>query len=77
MMQEAGKVPALKDRALVAQKNADIRKRKQALLVDVERLKPLAKKGKGVTKEMVARRQDRVRVSRFQHMPSNYSVLHM
>lgn len=59
-MQEAGKVPTLKDRALVAQKNADIRKRKQGLLSEIEKLRPLVKKGKAVTKEIVAQRQDRV-----------------
>jgi hypothetical protein len=58
-MQEAAAVPALKDRALVAQKNADIRKRKQALLADIEQLKVIAKKGK-ISKEVMVSRQERV-----------------
>lgn len=60
LSEEAGKVPTLKDRALVAQKNADIRKRKQGLLSEIEKLRPLIKKGKTVTKEIVAQRQDRM-----------------
>lgn len=60
-MQEATSVPQLKDRALVAQKNADIRKRKQALLAEVPQLKTIVKKGK-VTQEMVVARQERVRL---------------
>lgn len=58
-LQEASSVPQLKDRALVAQKNADIRKRKQALLAEVPQLKTIVKKGK-VTQEMVVARQERV-----------------
>ena len=69
MYQEASTVPSLKDRALVAQKNADIRKRKQALLADVGRLHPLIKKGKAVTKQIVAGRQDRVRLRRSRDSP--------
>lgn len=52
-------MPQLKDRALVAQKNADIRKRKQALLAEITQLKTIIKKGK-VTQEMVVARQERV-----------------
>lgn len=58
-LQEATGVPQLKDRALVAQKNADIRKRKQALLAELPQLKAAIKKGK-VTQEMVVARQERV-----------------
>eukprot|EP00892_Ulva_mutabilis_P002278 jgi/Ulvmu1/12050/UM083_0063.1 len=59
--EEAMGVPQLKDRALVAQKNADIRKRKQALLAELPQLKTIIKKGK-VTQEMVVARQERIRL---------------
>lgn len=59
--EEAVGVPQLKDRALVAQKNADIRKRKQALLAEIPQLKSVIKKGK-VTQEMVVARQERIRL---------------
>jgi hypothetical protein len=62
-VQAAGHVPTIRDRAQVALANADIRKRKAALLADVANLKTLVKQGK-VTKEQALERQQRVRFCR-------------
>ena len=58
-MQEAAKVAGLRDRAKLALKNAEIRKRKAALNTRVEELDPLAKKGK-VNKDTFTRRRAQV-----------------
>ena len=58
-MQEAAKVAGLRDRAKLALKNAEIRKRKAALNTRVEELDPLAKKGK-VNKDTFTQRRAQV-----------------
>lgn len=58
-MQDASQVPSIRDRAKIALKNAEIRKRKGILNARIQELEPLIKKGK-VSKDMVASRRLRV-----------------
>lgn len=62
LMRQADEVAEEPNRAIVAARNAEIRKAKQALLTEgVEGLQKKVKKGKGVTKVLVEERQRRVK----------------
>lgn len=62
LMQQAYEIAQERNRAIVAQRNAGIRKRKLELLnVNMETLSKKIKKGKGVTKEVIEQRQDKFR----------------
>ncbi|KAI8464827.1 MAG: Qc-snare protein, SYP7-family [Monoraphidium minutum] len=62
LMRQAEEIAEEQNRAVVAARNAEIRKAKQALLTDgIEGLQKKVKKGKGVTKVLVEERQRRVK----------------
>lgn len=62
LVQEAAEIAEEKNRAVVAAKNAEIRKAKNELLTQgIEALQKKVKKGKGVNKEIVEARNEKVR----------------
>jgi hypothetical protein len=58
-LQDAAQVPQMRDRAKIALKNADIRKRKGQLNSRMQELEPLIKKGK-ISQQLVKLRRQQV-----------------
>mmetsp|Transcript_19103 Transcript_19103/g.32789 ORF Transcript_19103/g.32789 Transcript_19103/m.32789 type:complete len:278 (-) Transcript_19103:432-1265(-) len=62
LMEAAGDVLLEHSRSVIAQKNAEIRRAKQVLLTEaIEALQKKVKKGKGVTKQTIAERENKIK----------------